>query len=337
MRFHLRPLGVGQYEAFHPKCESHLRRNGNPKSPQSLAGINARRGEVQAARAAERAGIPFGLSTVSVCPIEEVAAATAAPFWFQFYMIRDRKFMADLLDKAAQVGCEILVFTVDMLVPGARYRDYRSGLAGAPGMAGAMRRFGQAALQPRWAFDVGSLGRPHGLGDIAPILGADTGLEDFFAWMRGNFDPSETWADLEWLRARWHGSLIVKGILDPDYAQLAVDAGADGIVVSSHGGRQLDGDLSTAAALPAIVAEVGDKITVLADSGVRSGLDVVRLLALGAKGVLLGRAWAYGLASGGQAGVEHVLQIIGAEMQVAMALCGCSSIGDIDREMLVDR
>lgn len=303
-------------------------------APVGLAGINSRRGETQAARAAEKEGVPFCLSTVSVCPIAEVAAASTAPIWFQLYMIRDRAFMADLLDKAKAAGCETLIFTVDMPVPGARYRDYRSGLAGAPGLAGGLRRFGQAAMRPRWAYDVGLRGRPHGLGNIAPILGTSTGLEDFFAWMRGNFDPSVTWADLAWVRARWQGSLIVKGILDAEDARAAVDAGADGIVVSNHGGRQLDGVLSSARALPAIADAVGSQTVVLADGGVRSGLDVVRMLALGAQGVLIGRAWAYALAGGGQGGVEHVLQIIRAEMRVAMALCGQTTIGGIDRDIL---
>jgi L-lactate dehydrogenase (cytochrome) len=304
--------------------------------PVGLAGINARRGEVQAACAAQAAGIPFCLSTVSVCPIAEVASATSDPIWFQLYMIRDRPFMADLLDKAAAVGCKTLVLTVDMPVPGSRYRDYRSSLAGAPGVVGSLRRFGQAALRPRWTYDVGLCGRPHGLGNIAPILGPDTGLEDFFDWMRGNFDPSVTWADLEWVRSRWNGTIIIKGILDPEDALAAADAGVDGIVVSNHGGRQLDGVPSTATALPPIVAAVGNRVIILADGGVRSGLDVVRMLALGAKSVLLGRAWAYGLAGGGGAGVEHVLSIIRAEMMVAMALCGRTAIAAIDRHMLVN-
>jgi L-lactate dehydrogenase (cytochrome) len=193
----------------------------------------------------------------------------------------------------------------------------------------------QATMHPRWAWDVGVRGRPHHLGNVAPLLGSHTGLEDFFAWMRGNFDASVTWRDLDWVRSQWSGPLIVKGILDADDAREAVAHGADGIVVSNHGGRQLDGVPSTARALPSIVAAVGDRTTVMVDGGVRSGLDVVRMLALGAQGVMLGRAWVYALAGGGQAGVAHVLQLIEAEMRVAMSLTGCTRIGDIGPGIVV--
>jgi len=303
-------------------------------APIGLAGLCARRGEVQAARAAEAAGIPFCLSTVSACPLAEVKAGVRENFWFQLYMIRDRGFMGDLLAGASDAGCPVLVFTVDMPLPGSRYRDVRSGLAGAPGVAGALRRALQAAARPGWAVDVGLLGRPHVLGNVAPVLAGRTGLEDFFAWMRGNFDPSVTWKDLEWVRARWRGPIVIKGILDPEDARLAAAAGADGVVVSNHGGRQLDGVPSTAKALPAIADAVGDRLTVLADGGIRSGLDVIAMLALGAKGVLLGRAWAYALAGGGQAGVAHMLRLVEAEMRVAMALTGVTSIAAIDRRIL---
>jgi L-lactate dehydrogenase (cytochrome) len=302
--------------------------------PIGLAGLNARRGEVQAVRAAEAAGVPFCLSTVSACPIEEVARAASRPFWFQLYMLRDRGFMADLLARAREAGWSALVFTVDMPVPGARYRDYRSGLAGAPGLAGAARRFGQALRRPAWAIDVGLLGRPLSLGNAAPMLGERSGVEDFFAWMRGNFDPSVTWKDLEFVRGAWSGPLLLKGVLDPEDAREAVRLGAEGLIVSNHGGRQLDGVLSTARALPPIADAVGGDLAVLADGGVRSGLDVARMLALGAKGVLLGRAWAYALAGGGQAGVEHVLALIEAELRVAMALTGAVRVSDLDRAAL---
>ncbi|MES2056245.1 MAG: FMN-dependent L-lactate dehydrogenase LldD [Pseudomonadota bacterium] len=303
--------------------------------PIGLAGMNARRGETQAARAAAAAGIPFTLSTVSVCTVGEVAAASPAPFWFQLYMIRDRGFMRDLLAVAREAGCTALVFTVDMPVPGSRYGDLRSGLAGAPGVRGAVRRFGQAAMHPRWAWDVGVRGRPHGLGNVASVLAGKTGLEDFFAWMRANFDPTVTWRDLEAIRAEWSGPLIIKGLLDVEDAREAAALGADGIVVSNHGGRQLDGVPSTAHALPAIAAAVGDRLTVLADGGVRSGLDVVRMLALGARGVLLGRAWAYALAGDGERGVAHVLDLIAAEMRVAMALTGVTNVAAITPDILV--
>ena len=187
---------------------------------------------------------------------------------------------------------------------------------------------------PRWAWDVGICGRPHALGNIAPLLGPSTGLEDFFAWMRNNFDPSVTWKDLEWIRGQWKGALIIKGILDADDARSAADLGADGLVVSNHGGRQLDGTPSTAAVLPAIAAAVGDRLTVLADGGVRSGLDVVRMLALGAKAVLLGRAWVYALAAAGEAGVSHVLDLMAAEIRVALSLTGCTRVTDIREDIL---
>jgi L-lactate dehydrogenase (cytochrome) len=255
--------------------------------------------------------------------------------WFQLYMIRDRGFMRELLARVQAAGCSALLFTVDMPVPGARYRDYRSGLAGAAGLAGASRRTWQAAKRPRWAWDVGLRGRPHHLGSVAPVLGDKTGLEDFFRWMRENFDPSVTWRDLDFIRAEWRGPLVIKGIMDPEDARQAVTLGADGIVVSNHGGRQLDGAPSTARALPPIVDAVGDRLTILADGGVRSGLDVVRMLALGAKGVLLGRAWAYALAGAGEAGVTHMLRLIEAEIRVAMALTGVTTIHDINRDILV--
>ena len=303
-------------------------------APVGLAGLNARRGECQAVRAANKAGVPFTLSTVSACPLAEVSAAATQPFWFQLYMIRDRAFMRDLMAQAVDAKCSALVFTVDMPVPGSRYRDYRTGLAGAPGMKGAVWRAGQAAMRPGWAWDVGLMGRPHQLGNVAPVLAGNTGIEDFFAWMRNNFDPSINWRDLDFIRSEWKGPLIIKGLLDPEDAKEAAELGADGIVVSNHGGRQLDGVLSTAAALPPIVQAVGDRLTVLADGGVRSGLDVVRMLALGAKGVLLGRAWSYALAARGEAGITKMLALIEAEMRVAMALTGTTKISEINDSII---
>lgn len=304
-------------------------------APIGLAGMNARRGECQAVRAADKAGIPFTLSTVSACPIDEVAQAASKPFWFQLYMIRDRDFMRDLMQQAMAARCSALVFTVDMPVPGSRYRDYHTGLAGSPGLKGVLWRAGQGALRPGWAWDVGVMGRPHHLGNVAPVLKGKTGIEDFFAWMRNNFDPSINWRDLDFIRSEWRGPLIIKGILDPEDAKEAANLGADGIVVSNHGGRQLDGVLSTARALPPIADAVEDKLTVLADGGVRSGLDVVRLLALGAKGVLLGRAWAYALGAAGEAGITKMLGLIEAEMRVAMALTGVTRIEQINKDNLV--
>ncbi|WP_408591447.1 FMN-dependent L-lactate dehydrogenase LldD [Novosphingobium sp.] len=303
-------------------------------APVGLAGMNARRGECQAVRAAEGAGVPFTLSTVSACSLSEVAAAAAKPFWFQLYMTRDRGFVRELLAEAAETGCSTLIFTVDMPTPGSRYRDYHSGLAGSPGPIGQMRRALQGALKPGWAWDVGVMGRPHALGNIARKLEGKTGIEDFFAWMRANFDNSIQWHDLDFIRSEWRGPLVIKGILDPQDALQAAEVGADGIVVSNHGGRQLDGVLSSARALPPIADAVGDRLTVLADGGVRSGLDVVRMLALGAKGVLLGRAWAYALAAKGEAGVAHMLSLLEAEMRVAMTLTGVTRVSEIDGSIL---
>lgn len=299
--------------------------------PVGLAGMFARRGETQALRAAERAGVPFCLSTVSVCSLREVAAAAAKPFWFQLYMVRDRGFMRDLLAIARELGCPTLVFTVDLPTPGARYRDARSGM----GQAG-LRRLMQVVSRPHWAWDVGVNGAPLQLGNVAPLLGPRSGLGDFLGWVRDNFDASVTWKDLEWLRAEWRGQIVIKGVLEADDAREAAEAGADGIVVSNHGGRQLDGAISAVRALPPIVDAVGDRLTVLADGGVRSGLDVVRMLALGARGVLLGRAWTYALAGAGERGVAHMLALMRAEMQVAMALSGVTKVGEIDRSALVE-
>jgi L-lactate dehydrogenase (cytochrome) len=303
--------------------------------PIGLAGMNARRGEVQAACAAEAAGIPFSLSTVSLCPLDEVAAAVRQPFWFQLYAIRDRSVVTDMIARAKALGCDTLLFTVDLPMPGVRYRDYRSGLAGASSRLGALRRLGQVACRPRWAWDVGLRGRPHRLGNVASVLGQASGMEDFLSWLTANFDPAMTWRDIAWLRAQWPGRLLIKGILDPGDAREAIAAGVDGIVVSNHGGRQLDGVPSTARALPAVVQAVAGQVPVLADGGVRSGLDVVRMLALGANGVLLGRAWAYALAAEGGAGVARMLALIAAEMRIAMALTGVDRVSGIDAGILV--
>ncbi|RUT66570.1 alpha-hydroxy-acid oxidizing enzyme [Morganella morganii] len=302
-------------------------------APVGLTGMYARRGEVQAVKAAANKGVPFTLSTVSVCPIEEVAPAIERPMWFQLYVLRDRGFMKNALERAKAAGVKTLVFTVDMPVPGARYRDAHSAMSGPNA---AMRRVLQAMVHPRWALDVGVLGKPHDLGNISVYRGAPTKLEDYIGWLGANFDPSISWKDLEWIREFWEGPMIIKGILDPEDAKDAVRFGADGIVVSNHGGRQLDGVLSTARALPAIADAVKSDITILSDSGIRNGLDVVRMLALGADSVLLGRAFVYALAAQGQAGVENLLDLIDKEMRVAMTLTGAKTIRDITRDSLVN-
>jgi L-lactate dehydrogenase (cytochrome) len=300
--------------------------------PVGLTGMYARRGEVQAAKAATTKGVPFTLSTVSVCPIEEVAPAIERPLWFQLYVLRDRGFMKHALERAQAAGCSVLVFTVDMPTPGARYRDAHSGMSGS--MA-AMRRYLQAMTHPRWAWDVGLRGRPHDLGNLSIYRGKTTPLEDYIGWLAANFDPSISWRDLEWIRDSWPGPMLIKGILDPEDAKDAVRFGADGIIVSNHGGRQLDGVPSTARALPPIVDAVQGELKLLADSGVRNGLDVLRMIALGADAVLLGRAYAYALGAAGQAGVEHLLDLFAKEMQVAMTLTGAKTIAEINRDALV--
>jgi L-lactate dehydrogenase (cytochrome) len=300
--------------------------------PVGIGGMYRRRGEVQAAKAALASSVPFCLSTVSLCSLSEVASGAGPErLWFQLYVIRDRSFMRHALQTAKEIGVRVLVFTVDMPVPGARYRDAHSGMSGprAP-----LRRFLQALTHPRWSWDVGLMGRPHRLGNLAPVLGKASGLKDYMGWLGANFDPTIRWKDLDFIRAEWPGPLIIKGILDPADARAAADLGADGIVVSNHGGRQLDGALSSIRALPPIAEAVGDRLTVLADSGVRSGVDVVRMLASGAKGVLLGRAWVYALAAAGEAGVQQLLEIIAKEMRVAMTLTGAARVSDLSRSNL---
>jgi len=300
-------------------------------APVGLTGMYARRGEVQAARAAAQKRVPFTLSTVSVCAIDEVQRQSPAPIWFQLYVLKDRGFMRDALERAQAAGVETLVFTVDMPVPGARYRDAHSGMSGPNA---AWRRMLQAVTHPRWAWDVGIHGRPHDLGNISAYRGAATGLADYIGWLGANFDPSIGWRDLQWIRDFWKGSIVIKGILDVEDAREAVRFGAQGIVVSNHGGRQLDGVLSSARALPTIADAVKGQLTILADSGVRSGLDVVRMLALGADATMLGRAFIYALAADGQAGVANLLDLFDREMRVAMALTGVRTIADIDSTII---
>ncbi|EGV1832663.1 FMN-dependent L-lactate dehydrogenase LldD [Vibrio parahaemolyticus] len=301
-------------------------------APVGLTGMYARRGEVQAAKAAEKKGIPFTMSTVSVCPIEEVAPAIERPMWFQLYVLKDRGFMKNVLERAKAAGVTTLVFTVDMPVPGARYRDMHSGMSGPNA---AMRRVFQAMRHPSWAVDVGLLGKPHDLGNISTYRGEPTKLEDYIGWLGANFDPSISWKDLEWIRDFWDGPMVIKGILDEEDAKDAVRFGADGIVVSNHGGRQLDGVLSTAKALPSIADAVKGDLKIFVDSGIRTGLDVVRMLALGADCTLLGRSFVYALAAQGGAGVENLLDLYDKEMRVAMTLTGAKTIADLSRDSWV--
>jgi L-lactate dehydrogenase (cytochrome) len=300
-------------------------------APVGLTGMYARRGEVQAARVAAERNIPFIQSTVSVCPLKEVAEQSSKPIWCQLYVLKDRGFMRDYLQRARDLGIKTLVFTVDMPVPGARYRDAHSGMSGPNG---PLRRVLQAMTHPRWALDVGLLGRPHDLGNISTYRGNPTGLADYIGWLAANFDPGIDWKDLEWIRDEWKGPMVIKGILEANDARDAKAFGADGIIVSNHGGRQLDGALSSARALPAIAEAVKGDLTIFADSGVRTGLDVIRLLALGADGVLIGRAFVYALAVSGEAGVRNLLAILEKDMRTSMVLTGVKAVRDINSDIL---
>jgi L-lactate dehydrogenase (cytochrome) len=303
-------------------------------APVGLGGMFARRAEVQAARAADRAGVPFVESTVSMCGIEEVAGATSVPPWFQLYVMRDRGYARELMGRAHAVGAPVLVLTVDLAVVGARHRDTRNAIAGRPSSwAKAMRGLDLAA-HPRWIRDVAVGGKPLTFGNLEQAVPGARNPAAFRQWVDSQFDPSVTWADIAWVRENWTGKLIVKGVLDPEDARLAVDAGVDGIVVSNHGGRQLDSVPSSARALPDVVDAVAGRVEVLADGGVRTGLDVVKLLALGARAVLVGRAWAWAVAARGEAGVRHVLAILRADIDVALGLTGHRSIADLDRSAL---
>jgi L-lactate dehydrogenase (cytochrome) len=303
-------------------------------APIGMAGMYASRGEVQAMRAAKAAGVPMCLSTVSVCDLEEVALDGGAPPWFQLYMIRDRGYMAELLARAAGLGSPVLVFTVDLPLPGARYRDYRTGLFGGGGGATSLKRALDGLSHPAWLADLYLKGRPHSFGNIAAAIPEAKGIMEFWPWVTRNFDPTLTWKDLEWVRSHWKGPIVLKGVLDPEDAREAARHGVDGLVVSNHGGRQLDGVLSGANALPPIADAVGDDLTLMVDGGIRSGLDVVKALALGAKGVMIGRAWAWALGARGEAGVAHVLSVIRQEMMTAMALTGCTDVKAASPDLL---
>jgi L-lactate dehydrogenase (cytochrome) len=270
---------------------------------------------------------------VGVCPIAEVTAAAGAPPWFQLYMIKDRGFMGELLAVARQAACPVLLFTVDLPVAGARYRDARNGL-NAASRGDRLRQAIDGLAHPEWLWDVVVNGGPQSLGNVAPAS-TDLGtLQEYMGWIGRNFDPSVTWKDIEWVRDRWPGPLVLKGVLDAEDARDALRSGVDGVVVSNHGGRQLDGAPSSIAALPAVVEAVGDDLTVLMDGGVRSGLDVLKALALGAKACLIGRAWAYALGSGGEADVSGMLAILRQELRMAMSLTGCVDVRQAGRNLL---
>ena len=303
-------------------------------APVGLGGMFAPRAEVQAARAAERAGIPFVESTVSICPIEEVAEATSTPPWFQLYVMRDRGYAQDLMARAHVVGAPVLLLTIDLAVVGARHRDTRNALGGQPGRWAKARRAFDLVSHPRWIRSTALGGRPLTFGNLEKAVPGARSPDAFREWVDAQFDPSVTWDDIAWVRENWPGRLVVKGVLDADDARRAADAGVDGIVVSNHGGRQLDSVPSTVRALPEVVDAVGDDVEVLVDGGIRTGLDVVKMLALGARATLVGRAWAWAVAARGEAGVRHMLAVMKADIDVALGLTGQTSIAGLDRSAL---
>jgi L-lactate dehydrogenase (cytochrome) len=303
-------------------------------APTGLAGMMRGNGEILAARAAQRFGVPFTLSTMSICSIEDVAQSVPGPFWFQLYVMRDRAFVEHLIQRAASAGCSALVVTMDLPVGGQRHKDVKNGLATPPRMT--LSNILNMASKPAWSWSMARAKRRH-FGNIVGHVKGVGDMASLASWVRDQFDPTVTWADIEWIRKLWHGKLVVKGILDARDAQLAVEAGADVIVVSNHGGRQLDGAPSSIQALPAIVDAVGEHTEVWFDSGVRSGQDVLKAVALGARGTLVGRAFLYGLAAAGEAGVHKSLEIIAAELDATMALCGCADITTVGREILATR
>jgi L-lactate dehydrogenase (cytochrome) len=298
-------------------------------APVGLGGMFARRAEVQAAQAAEARGVPFIESTVSICSIEEVAGATSTPPWFQLYVMRDRGYAEELMARTQAVGSPVLVLTIDVAVVGARHRDTRNALGRASSWGKAVRAF-DLVSHTRWIRDVPIGGKPLTFGNLENAVPGARTPDAFREWVDSQFDPSVTWEDIAWVREHWNGRLVVKGVLDPEDARRAVDAGVDGIVVSNHGGRQLDAVPSTARALPDVVDAVGGEVEVLADGGIRTGLDVVKMVALGASAVLIGRAWAWAVAARGTSGVKHVLSVLRADIDVALALTGNTSIGAVD-------
>ncbi len=302
--------------------------------PVGLAGLYARRGEVQAARAAQAAGVPFCLSTVSICSIEEVSAAKTAPFWFQLYVIRDRGYATELLARARAAGCTTLVFTVDLPVFATRYRDVRNGMTGGASLSGRLAKIWDLVSHAGWLLDVPLGGKPLTFGNLAQAVPSARSLEAMKGWVDAQFDPGVTWKDLDWVRQNWPGHIVVKGVLDADDARSAAEVGASAVIVSNHGGRQLDGAPSSISVLPRIRDAAGDRLEILMDGGIRSGQDVVKALACGAKAVMLGRPWAYGLAARGEQGVAEVLALLKRELEVTMTLLGAERTGQIGADAL---
>jgi L-lactate dehydrogenase (cytochrome) len=303
-------------------------------APIGMAGYYARRGETQAARAARLAGVPFTLSTVSLCDLKETAAAAGTPPWFQLYILRDRGYLDALMQKARDLACPVLILTVDMPTAGRRWRDARNALGVPPSMEASLRRAADVLMHPAWLWDVQLKGGPHIFGNLAEAQPDARSLNDFWSWIGSSFDPTVTWKDLDWIRDRWPGTLLIKGIQEVEDAQAAISAGADGLIVSNHGGRNLDGARSSISALPRVVEAVQGRKPVLVDGGIRNGADILRALALGADACLIGRAWAWALGGGGQAGVEAVLASLKEELIVSMKLTGVTKLSEISRDLI---
>lgn len=302
-------------------------------APVGLSGMFRRRGEAQGAAAADRAAVPFTTSTVGICPVEEVQAATSRQVWFQLYMLRDRDVVLAMLERAANAGCETLVFTVDLAVTGKRYRDDRNGMFLA-GTRGKLIKALQLLSSPLWLYDVGIKGKPHDFGNLRDVVHDAKDLDAFKRFLDDQFDPTVTWKDIAWLRDQWKGRILIKGVMSADDAQSAVDAGADGVVVSNHGGRQLEGVASTISKLPEVVEAVGSQVEIYLDGGIRNGTDVVKAVALGAHAVLIGRPWVWALAARGEQGVVDLLDTFRREIHATMALMGVRSLDELNRELI---
>ncbi len=302
-------------------------------APIGLLGMQHGDGEILAARAANAAGIPFALSTMSICSIEDVADATRKPFWFQLYVIKDRGFTKDILSRARAANCNTLVLTVDLQVLGQRHRDIKNGMTVPPEIR--LKNIVDIAGKPAWALSI-LKGRRKTFGNLAGYVKGMDNVNSLAAWIAQQFDPALSWKDVEWIRSIWPGKLVIKGLLDSDDAKNAVKLGADAVVVSNHGGRQLDGAPSSISALPAVAQAVGSETEVLFDGGTRTGADIMRALALGARACLIGRAYVYGLGAGGEAGVAKAIEILKKELDVTMALCGVNRIEDIGSQVVMN-
>lgn len=302
-------------------------------APVGMAGMMAQRGETIGARAAQAKGVPFTTSTVGICPIEEVQQAINAPFWFQLYMLRDRDLVLKLLDRAKTAGCDTLAFTVDLPVAGARLRDFKNGMLGG-GIKGKISQLAQIVSSPLWAISVGLQGKPHTFGNLSDEVADPNDLDNYKSFIDAQFDPTVTWKDIAWLREQWDGKLLIKGVMEVEDAKSAAEVGADGVIVSNHGGRQLDGIASSISKLKPISDAVGNDIEVFVDSGIRNGIDVLKAIALGANGVLIGRPWVYAAAAGGQVALENLLDLFQKEIATGMALMGVNSIDEINSDLI---